>query len=229
MKEYGTNVQKLVSLMLSIEDREKRTKYAYLLVELMRQVHPNMRDAQDYSNKLWDDLYIISEFKLDVDAPFAPPPIESVGRRPKMVPYNLHNLRYKHYGHNVMLLIDKAIATTNEEEQNITVAYICRLMKSFYVSWNKEIVEEAVIYNQLEEMSKGNLTRAITAIRNEGVLENSPRFHRQQPSNSSSNNSRNNYGRTNNSGGNNRNRPTGNSNGRDTRNVPNRNNYKGKV
>jgi hypothetical protein len=70
MKEYGTNVQKLVDYILSVQDKEKRTKYAYLLVELMRQVHPNMRDNQDYSNKLWDDLYIMSNFKLDVDSPF---------------------------------------------------------------------------------------------------------------------------------------------------------------
>ena len=66
MKEYGTNVQKLVNYILTVEDRDKRTKYAYLLTELMRQVHPNMRDAQDYNNKLWDDLYIMSEFKLEL-------------------------------------------------------------------------------------------------------------------------------------------------------------------
>jgi hypothetical protein len=80
MKEYGTNVQKLVDYILKIQDREKRTKYAYLLVELMRQVHPNMRDNQDYSNKLWDDLYIMSKFKLDVDSPFPPPSPDAVGK-----------------------------------------------------------------------------------------------------------------------------------------------------
>ena len=169
MKEYGTNVQKLLDYIMTIDDREKRTKYAYLLTELMRQVHPNMRDQQDYTNKLWDDLYILSEFKLDVDSPFAPPPIESVGKRPKYIPYNTHNLKYKHYGRNVELLIEKAINTPSEEEQIITVAYISRLMKSFYTAWNKEIVEEAVIYNQLDDLSKGKLKNIIEIVKNEGI------------------------------------------------------------
>jgi Domain of unknown function (DUF4290) len=228
MKEYGTNVQKLVDFIMKIDDRDKRTKYAYLLTELMRQVHPNMRDGQDYTNKLWDDLFIMSEFKLDVDTPFAPPPIDAVGKRPKIVPYNLHSLRFKHYGYNVVLLIEKAINTVSEEEQNVTVAYICRLMKSFYVAWNKEIVEEAVIYNQLEEISKGKLKRAIDFVRNEGVLENAPRFNRT----SSNTNTRTNY--TRNAGTTNmNNRPRTNypsgSTGMNNRNVPARNNYKGKV
>ena len=228
MKEYGTNVQKLLDYIMTIEDREKRTKYAYLLTELMRQVHPNMRDQQDYTNKLWDDLYILSEFKLDVDSPFAPPPIESVGKRPKYIPYNTHNLKYKHYGRNIELLIEKAINTPSEEEQIITVAYISRLMKSFYTAWNKEIVEEAVIYNQLDDLSKGKLKNIIEIVKNQGILEGAPRFSRTP----STNNTRNNFTRNNNSGAgnltnsNNRNRL--NTGTRDRNNL-NRNNYKGKV
>ncbi|MES2794557.1 MAG: DUF4290 domain-containing protein [Bacteroidota bacterium] len=197
MKEYGTNVQKLVDYILTIEDREKRTKYAYLLTELMRQVHPNMRDAQDYTNKLWDDLYILSGFKLEVDSPFAPPPIDAVGKRPKFIPYNMHNLKYKHYGRNIELLVEKAINEPNEEEQIITVAYLLRLMKAFYTSWNKEIVEEAVIYNQLDDLSKGKLQKAIEVVKNEGILESSPRFNRAQNSNTRNNFSRNNNTNTN--------------------------------
>jgi Domain of unknown function (DUF4290) len=223
MKEYGTNVQKLVDYILTIDDREKRTKYAYLLTELMRQVHPNMRDQQDYTNKLWDDLYIMSGFKLDVDSPFAPPPIDAVGKRPKLVPYNMHNLRYKHYGRNIELLIEKAVNTTNEEEQILTVAYISRLMKSFYTAWNKEIVEETVIYNQLDDLSKGKLRTAIEVVKNQGVLEATTRFNRTPNNNVRNNFTRNNNGNNN---GNNRNKMN---NGMNNRNNLNRNNFKGKV
>ncbi len=227
MKEYGTNVQKLVDYILTIDDREKRTKYAYLLIELMRQVHPNMRDAQDYSNKLWDDLYILSEFKLDVDSPFAPPPIDAVGKRPKYVPYNLHNLKYKHYGRNIELLIEKAVNAPNEEEQIITVAYVSRLMKAFYTAWNKEIVEESVIYNQLDDLSKGKLKNAIEIVKNEGILEGAPRFSRPQNTTNTRNNfTRNNNNNNNNSSNLNRNRL--NTGSRDRNNL-NRNNYKGKI
>ncbi len=225
MKEYGTNVQKLVDYILKVEDRDKRTKYAYLLTELMRQVHPNMRDAQDYTNKLWDDLYIMSEFKLDVDTPFPPPPIDAVGKRPKFVPYNLHNLKYKHYGRNIELLIEKAVNTPEGEEQNITVAYISRLMKAFYVAWNKEIVEETVIYNQLDDLSKGKLRTAIEAVKGEGILDNAPRYNRTATNTNTRNN---NYGRTPVSNQNN-NRNRLNNTGLASRNNLNRNNFKGKV
>jgi hypothetical protein len=223
MKEYGTNVQKLVNYILQIEDREKRTKFSYLLIELMRQVHPNMRDAQDYSNKLWDDLYIMSKFKLDVDSPFAPPPIESVGKRPKYVPYNLHNLKYKHYGRNIELLIEKAIEEPNEQEKLITVGYLVRLMRAFYTAWNKEIVEDAVIYNQLDDLSKGKLKETIELVKNEGILENAPRFNRSQNTNGRSNFTRNNSSNGGNNNQNNRNRPNNSANSSRDRNNPNQN------
>lgn len=225
MKEYGTNVQKLVDYIMTVEDRDTRTKYAYLLTELMRQVHPNMRDQQDYTNKLWDDLYIMSEFKLDVDSPFAPPPIDAVGKRPKFVPYNMHNLKYKHYGRNIELLIEKAINTQNVEEQIVTVAYISRLMKSFYTAWNKEIVEEAVIYNQLDDLSKGKLRSAIEAVKNQGVLEGAPRFNRAP----NTNNTRSNFTRNNTNTNNNLNNRNRLNTGMNNRNNLNRNNFKGKI
>ena len=117
--------------LITVQDREKRTRYAYLLVELMRQVHPNMKDNQDYYNKLWDDLYIMSGFKLDVDSPFPPPGEESLGKKPKTVPYNTHNLKFRHYGRNLELLIEKASVTTSPEERLAFTAYIIRMMKSF--------------------------------------------------------------------------------------------------
>ncbi len=216
MKEYGTNVQKLVDYILTVADRDKRTKYAYLLTELMRQVHPNMRDGQDYSTKLWDDLYIMSGFKLDVDSPFPPPPIDAVGKRPKQVAYNTHNLRFRHYGRNVELLISKAIEAENEDEKLITTAYTCRLMKSFYQTWNKDVVDDAVIYGHLQELSKGKLNDTIEKIKAEGLMDGTVRFNR-----GPQNVSRNNFGKNINQ--NNRNRQNNNNAGRPNNNNNNRN------
>ena len=172
MKEYGTNVQKLVAHILSVQDRNTRTKYAYLMVELMRQVHPNMRDSQDYSNKLWDDLYILSDFKLDVDSPFPPPSPESVGKLPKTVPYNTHQLKYRYYGRNVELLITRAIAEQDDNEKRILVAHIARLMKTFYQNWNREVVDEEVIWGHIIEMSEGLLRTIVQAISGNSSLGN---------------------------------------------------------
>lgn len=172
MKEYGTNVQKLVAHILSVQDRNTRTKYAYLMVELMRQVHPNMRDSQDYSNKLWDDLYILSDFKLDVDSPFPPPSPDAVGKLPKTVPYNTHNLKYRYYGRNVELLIARAISEQDDNEKRILVAHIARLMKTFYQNWNREVVDDEVIWGHIIEMSEGHLRTIVQAISGNSSLGN---------------------------------------------------------
>ncbi|GAA4461298.1 hypothetical protein GCM10023189_36700 [Nibrella saemangeumensis] len=175
MKEYGSNIQKLVDNIVNIEDREKRTRYAHILVELMRQIHPNMKDGQDYYNKLWDDLYIMSGFTLDVDSPYPPPSKEVLGRKPQQVPYNMHNLRYKHYGRNMELLIDKAATIDDPEEKRAFVSYLARLMKTFYATWNKESVEDETIFTNLEEMSDGRLNEDLQGIRNGGMIEGTPR------------------------------------------------------
>lgn len=175
MKEYGSNVQKLVDYLITVEDREKRTRYAHLLVELMKQIHPMMKDNQDYYNKLWDDLYIISGFNLDVDSPYPPPAKDAVGKLPNQVPYNTHQLRYRHYGRNLELLIDKALKTEDIEERKSFVAYLGKMMKSFYSTWNKDNVEEAVVWEQLRELSGGRLNEEIEAVKREGITNVAPK------------------------------------------------------
>jgi len=175
LKEYGSNVQKLVDHIVKIDDRAKRTLYAHILIELMRQIHPNMRDNQDYTNKLWDDLYIISAFELDVDSPYPPPSAESLGKKPLTVGYNQHNLIYRHYGRNIDLLLDKAVNTENEEDRLAFVSYIFRLMRSFFNTWNKDNPEDHVLLGQLEQLAKGKLKTEIDYIRKNGPVDASPK------------------------------------------------------
>ncbi|MDZ7900026.1 MAG: DUF4290 domain-containing protein [Arcicella sp.] len=172
MKEYGTNVQKLVNHIMTVQDRNTRTKYAYLLVELMRQVHPNMRDSQDYTNKLWDDLYIMSKFKLDVESPFPPPSPDAVGKKPKTVPYNTQHLKHRYYGRNVELLIARAVAEPDDNEKRILVAHIARLMKTFYQNWNREVVDDVVIWGHIMELSRGDLGQIVQDISGNSSLGN---------------------------------------------------------
>ncbi len=175
MKEYGSNVQKLADHIVKIEDKTKRNLYANILVELMRQIHPNMRDNQDYTNKLWDDLYIMSGFELDVDSPFPPPSKESLGKKPLTVGYNQRNLMYRHYGRNIDLLLEKAVQTENEEDRLAFVSYIFRLMRSFFNTWNKDNPEDHVLLGQLELLSKGKLKTEIDYIRANGPVDAAPK------------------------------------------------------
>jgi len=175
LKEYGRNVQKLVDYILTIEDKEKRTNYSKTLVELMRQINPAMRDAQDYSQKLWDDLYIMSQFKLDVDGPYVMPEASALGKKPKKLNYTSNRIKYKHYGRNVELLIAKAVLLEDEAEREGAIIYIGRLMKSFYGTWNKENVDDAVILEHMIELSKNRLKLDLTRIKSEGLFETNVR------------------------------------------------------
>lgn len=233
MKEYGSSIQKLVDNMVNIDDREKRTRYAHILVELMRQIHPNMKDGQDYYNKLWDDLYIMSGFTLDVDSPYPPPSEEALGKKPQTVPYNTHPLRFKHFGHNINLLAAKAAALEDPDERRAFVSYLIRLMRSFYQVWNKESVEDETIYQSLLDISNGKLADDIQLVKEQGLVESTPReragdavqpqriggggnnFRNQQGRNQQGRNERgNNYG-------NNQNRNQGRNNGPGNRNFRN--------
>jgi hypothetical protein len=183
MKEYGSNVQKLVGHLVSITDRDQRTKHAHILVELMRQIHPQMRDGADYSKKLWDDLYIMADFDLDVDSPYPPPPKEILGKKPQKIPYSQNKLKTKVYGRNIELMVLRAMLTPGAEERKVFVSYLVKLMKSFYMAWNKDMLDTKICINQILELSGGKLKPEIDDLVANGVLEDldpkefKPRYH----------------------------------------------------
>lgn len=214
--------------MVNIDDRSTRTRYAHILIELMRQIHPNMKDGQDYYNKLWDDLYIMSNFTLDVDSPYPPPSEEALGKKPQRVPYNTHNLKFKHFGRNVDLLIAKAVSLEDADERRAFVSYLTRLMKTFYQAWNKESVEDETIYQSLIELSNGKLADDIKLIREEGLVEATPRERTGDQPQRIGNTNNNNFRNDRNNNGpqgrpNNRNDRNNSDSGPNQRNVNNRN------
>lgn len=171
LKEYGQNIQKIVDWILTIEDKEQRTRYAYICIELMRQLNPSIKDAQEHTEKLWDHLFIMSQFKLDVDSPYPMPDPSILGRKPLPVPYNQNNLRFKHYGKNIELLIEAAKQKTDPEEKEAAIVYIIRLMKKYYITWNKDTVEDEVILEHLHILSKGQLNLSIERVKEGRLLE----------------------------------------------------------
>ena len=171
LKEYGRNTQKIVNYILTIEDREKRSRFARTLIELMKQINPNMKDAQDSYQKLWDHLYIMSNFSLDVDTPYPMPEKSVFDKGPMRVEYNMNNLKFKHYGKNIELLIQKAIEKDSDQDRETSAIYIGKLMKRFYASWNKENIEDEVILEHLLLLSNNQLSLDINRIKSEGLFE----------------------------------------------------------
>jgi Domain of unknown function (DUF4290) len=181
MKEYGSNIQKLVEHLVSIPEKEGRTKHAHILVELMRQIHPQMRDGADYSKKLWDDLYIMANFDLDVDSPYPPPPKEILGKKPMIVPYSQNRLKHKIYGRNVELLVLKAMMAETFEERKTFVSYMVKLMKNFFLNWNKDTLETKTCLQQILDLSGGKLKPEIEDLIANGMIEDAaPKDSRQK-------------------------------------------------
>lgn len=158
LKEYGRNIDKLVAFVKTVEDKEKRDKYAATLVELMKQINPNVKDSNDYHQKVWDDIFIIAGFDLDAESPFPKPDSEILVRKPNRVPYKSNEIRFRHYGRNVEIMISQAIEMEVEEERQGAIIAIGRLMKSFCLTWNKDSVEDRVILEHMKKLSGGKLT-----------------------------------------------------------------------
>jgi hypothetical protein len=157
-KEYGRNIKKLTSFIKTIEDKEKRTKYAHTLVKLMRQIIPGSIIDEDSVQKYWDDLQIVSGFDLDIDAPYPIPDEKILLKKPKKINYHDYEVAFKHYGRNIELLINQTIEIEDPEKRETAIIYIGKLMKTFHASWSKENVDDPVILKNIEKISKGKLT-----------------------------------------------------------------------
>ncbi|MDH3711998.1 MAG: DUF4290 domain-containing protein [Cyclobacteriaceae bacterium] len=171
LKEYGRNVQKLVHYIQAIEDPEKRKEYSYTLIELMKLINPALKDGNEYAQKLWDDMFIISGFEMEVDSPYPKPPPEVLTRKPDKLDYNTHKLKYKHYGRNIELLIEQATQIEDPAEQKDATIYLGRLMRSFYGIWNKEVVDEGVIVDHIRELSNGKLDIDLQMVKDQNLFE----------------------------------------------------------
>ena len=171
LKEYGRNIQKLVNYIRDISDDEKRKEYSFTLVELMKLINPALKDGNEFSQKLWDDLFIISDFNLEVDSPYPKPEPEVLSRKPGRLEYHNNNLKYKHYGRNIELLIEQATQIEDPQERKDAIIYLGRLMRSFYGIWNKEVVDEGVIADHIKELSRGQLDIDLKEVKENNLFE----------------------------------------------------------
>ena len=155
--EYGRNIQKMVEYAITIENRDERNKIAQAIISVMGQLNPHLRDIVDFKHKLWDHLFIISGFRLDVDSPYPRPNKETIYKKPDPMDYPQSKIRYKHYGKTIELLINKAASMEKNEEQETLIKVIANLMKKSYLTWNRESVDDRLIINDLKNLSKGEI------------------------------------------------------------------------
>ena len=209
--------------MVGVEDRERRNQLAKATIEMMGMLFPHLKNVEDFRHKLWDHLFVMSDFKLDVESPYPIPTSETIVSKPKQLKYPRHTLKFRHYGHNVEILIDKAISENGEEKKAQFAESIATVMKMTYRNWNNEDVNDDTIQDDLRMMSEGilsldedqriqNMQLRNNHSRGAGIGTNNNKRNFSGNNNRRNNNNRNNNNRSGN-GGNGNNSGSGNNAG----------------
>ncbi len=158
MPEYGRNVQKMIEYLKTVEDPEKRLRNAEVIIELMGTLNPHLKTIEDYKHKLWDHLYQMTGFSLEVDSPYPAPTAEAIFKKPEVLPYPQKRLEHRHLGHNITALLDRAMVETDPDKKHGLTQTVGYYMKLAYGNWHKEPVHDDMIKNELKEISGGLLT-----------------------------------------------------------------------
>jgi len=221
MREYGRHIQKMVEYLLAIEDDVKRNQQAKAVIELMGFLNPHLKNVEDFRHMLWDHLFVISDFRLDVESPYPIPEKETYKEKPVPMAYPKRHPKFSHLGKNLELVIDKALNEQNEEKKAGFAHAIAYYMKLAYSNWHKELVHDDAIRGELNNITGGGLEFSNTPY----IKHRNQNFERDDYGRSSGGGSRRqNFGGRNNNNNRNNNNSGGN---RNNRNNNNRNNNSG--
>ena len=157
MREYGRHIQRMIEYLLTIEDPEVRERNASVVIELMGFLNPHLKNVEDFRHKLWDHLFLISDFKLDVSSPYPIPTRETLKQKSDPLPYPKRYPKHAHLGKNLELIIDKALQEENPEKKNGFANAIAYYMKLAYNNWHKETVHDDAIQGELNAITNGQL------------------------------------------------------------------------
>jgi hypothetical protein len=216
MREYGRHIQEMVNYVCSIEDDQKRQQQAEVLIEIMAILNPQLKTVEEYRQKLWDHLFVMSDFALKIQSPYPIPEKETYKQKPDALPYPKRKPKYSHLGKNLELVIEKALAEQDPDKRLGFSNNIAYYMKLCYNNWHKENIHDESIRAELTAITKGELDFTQSgyvkyyrenATRDNRNNNNRNRNFRNGGGNSGNNNNRNNNRNNNNNGGsNNRNK-----------------------
>lgn len=199
IREYGRYIQGMVDFAKSKETKEERTKIAKGIIEMMAILFPSSKSVEDYRVKLWNHLFILADYDLDVDCPYPTPTPEEKAARPARMKYPKQNIRYRHYGKSVEILISKALKMEDKEKQMEFAQGIATVMKMTYRNFSNDAVVDDTIKEDLAFMSNGVLRLDDESTINNMPLRNNTDLSRMNNMrNGRPNNNRNRNGRPNN-------------------------------
>ena len=154
MPEYGRNVLKMVEDVKRIEDRTKRSEQARAVVRVMEILNPQVHSADNWEQKLWDHLYIMAGYDLDVDSPYPMPSPEQRKSRPEIIPLKKKPIKATHYGRNIERIIDLIASEPEGEMKTAMIRSLAMYMRQQYLIWNKDSVADTTIFSDIEKLSE---------------------------------------------------------------------------
>lgn len=160
LPEYGRNIQQMVDYITAQPDRDERNRLAKSIIGIMGNLNPHLRDVNDFKHKLWDHLFIMSDFKIDIDSPYPIPNYETYQEKPRRIPYPANPVKLKHYGRSIELMIQKAVEMEEGPQKDALKQLIANHMKKSYLMWNKDSVSDEDVLRDMSELSGGQLTMA---------------------------------------------------------------------
>ena len=155
--EYGRHVQKMIAHATNLKDKAEQQKCVNAIIAFMGQRNPHLRDIKDFTHKLWDHLFIMSNFQIDVESPYPKPEKEKLEEKPKKMDYPKTKIRFPFYGVNIEKMIAYACTMEEGELKEIMAGMIANHMKKDYICWNKAFVNDETILKHLNQLSEGKV------------------------------------------------------------------------
>lgn len=149
--------------MLEIEDRHERTRQAKAVIAVMGNLNPTLRDTEDFKHKLWDHLFIMSDFRLDVDSPYPQPSRQDLTIVPQKLRYPQSRITFKHYGKYLHQFVDRVAKERNGSAEMVNLA---RYMRTKSYEFNNEHPNNESIVRDIRIMAGGDTEMDLSTIAN---------------------------------------------------------------
>ena len=147
----------MVEKMKTIPERDKRTEQVRAIVKVMELLNPQVRQLDNFEHKLWDHLYMIAGFDLDVDSPWPCPVEEELNTRPVPIPMKGEKIKATHYGRNIEKIINLLCDEPDGELKTEMIRSLAIYMRQQYLIWNKDSVSDETIFKDIEKLSEYRL------------------------------------------------------------------------
>ena len=155
MPEYGREIQRMIDHAITLLDKEERLRCAKTIVRLMATKVPQIRDNNDFEQKLWDHLYLMSHKQLDIEWPFDISEAEKFHNKPQPMQLPQGDIRLRHYGRLVCELLNKLKEMPEGDERDELIRLTANQMKRDLIQWGHGSMDDEKVADDMARLTDG--------------------------------------------------------------------------